>query len=78
MRSVRNLLIWLVVPLLLLSCSGPEGVETVELWTDEPLLAYYVELFNAEQEQIKIEIRFEEEVAEAFLTEEGTPDIVIG
>ncbi|MFP4329658.1 MAG: hypothetical protein ACLFP6_02960 [Spirochaetaceae bacterium] len=78
MRSARNLLIWLVVPLLLLSCSEPEGVETVELWTDEPLLAYYVELFNAEQEQIKVEIRFEEEVAEAFLTEEGTPDIVIG
>lgn len=68
----------LLLALLSISCTPAERVETVELWTDQPLIAFYVELYNAEQQDSKIKVRFKEDVAEAFLTEAGSPDIVIG
>jgi ABC-type glycerol-3-phosphate transport system substrate-binding protein len=68
----------LLVLLLLPGCGAGESGRTVELWTDQPLLALYTELYNASGGERKVKLVYRADVAEAVLTEGGTPDVVIG
>ncbi|MFP4535313.1 MAG: hypothetical protein ACLFNP_06295 [Spirochaetaceae bacterium] len=74
----RLLLLPLVAAMLLSGCDRHETTEFVELWTDQPLMALYAELYNAEREQTKVKVVFRTDVAEAVLTEGGEPDVIIG
>ncbi len=71
-------LILLAAVLLFSGCAQRETTGSLELWTDEPLMAFYAELYNAEQEQAKVKLVFRADVAEAVLTEGGEPDLVVG
>lgn len=64
--------------LLLSSCGENETSDTIELWTDQPLMALYTELYNAAQDEAKVRLVYRSDVAEAVLTEGGKPDVVIG
>lgn len=80
-RRIARLLVtilFLATTLLLLSCNPGTPAETVELWTDQPLLALYTELYNASTAQGKVKLVYRADVAEAVLTEGGSPDLVIG
>lgn len=68
----------LALTLLLPGCTAGERTETIELWTDQPLLALYTELYNASEGAGKVKLLYRADVAEAVLTEGGTPDVVIG
>lgn len=77
-RLLTSLAPLLALILLLPGCTPGEQAETVELWTDQPLLALYTELYNASRGAGKVKLLYRADVAEAVLTEGGTPDVVIG
>jgi hypothetical protein len=74
LRSVSAILAAIIV---LSSCSRIAG-RTATLWTNRPEFAYYVELFNAEQEDCRIVIEYREYPGKALENAETSPDLVVG
>ncbi len=72
MRAVPAALV-----LMFASCSlFPE--KTATLWTNRPEFAFYAEIFNAEQNEYRIEIEYREYPGKAMEGAETVPDLVIG
>lgn len=78
MRGAALLLLFSVIAVLAGCSRATDGVRIVQLWSDQPLLALYAELYNASHEETKVQLTFHDDVAEAFLTQGGNPDLVIG
>lgn len=77
MKKIFSIFISLFL-LVLFSCS--KGVENIVVWTDKAELASFCEMFNAEQNEIKVIIVYKEQIATALppAKDEKEPDIVIG
>ena len=58
-------------------CDRRETV-TATLWTDRTSVAAYVEMYNAAQEDYKIEVEFTPAPADALLERQEHPDVVLG
>lgn len=63
--------------LLLSGCSLLSN-DVATLWTNQPELAAYVELFNTSQKHYKIEIAYRSSPAQSLSSEHKMPDLVIG
>ena len=79
LRKKLNVLALLLVAILtIFSCSKSDG--TVLLWTDRPEFAEYAELFNSTSSDLKVVIRYRENIAQSLppTHDEQKPDIIVG
>ena len=60
------------------SCSKSDG--TVLIWTDRPEFTEYAELFNSTSSNLKVIIRYRENIAQSLppVQDEQKPDIIVG
>ena len=80
-RKKPDILLCLVIAAALLlsfSCSNSDG--TVLIWTDRPEFTEYAELFNSTSSNLKVIIRYRENIAQSLppVQDEQKPDIIIG
>jgi len=70
----------LILPMLLILCTSCVLLEekTLTLWTNRPEFTDYIEVYNTEQEEYRIEIIYKESPAYAIIHENEHPDIVAG
>lgn len=68
----------LVLLTLLLSGCSLLGNDVATLWTNQPEMAAYVELFNTSQKRYKIEIAYRAAPAQSLSAAHVVPDLVIG
>jgi ABC-type glycerol-3-phosphate transport system substrate-binding protein len=71
------LLLILFVLFLFSGCLNSDG-QTIILWTDQPEMAAYIEQFNAENQDFRIELEFSESPKQAVTNSITLPDLVIG
>jgi len=67
----------LLALLLLSGCSTGEP-KTLVLWTDRPSVAPYVELYNASQDNYRVQLEAVGDITDAFLQRGSHPDVAIG
>ena len=65
-----------LLPLALAGC-GLLGDQTVRLLTDRPEMAAYVERYNARQTDVRVEVIYDEEPAQAVMEGRAQADVVI-
>ena len=76
-RSPRIIAVALpILTLLLGGCFGG-GRDRITLWTNRPEFAAYVELYNAEQSDHRLELVYKEHPAEEIRLAEEQPDLVV-
>ena len=63
--------------LIMTGCELLSNSSTAVLWTDRPELAVYAELFNAEGEDVRVEVIFKETPWISLETESVHPDLVV-
>lgn len=75
----RLIYVFPITIILILSsgCSIFERKSAV-IWTSRPEFSFYVEIFNARQDEYKLEIAYKEYPGRAIGQDQGIPDLVIG
>ena len=70
----------LILPVLLVLCTSCALFEekTLTLWTNRPEFTDYIEVYNTEQDEYRIEIIYKESPARAVIQDPEHPDIVAG
>ena len=66
-----------LLPIFLSSCTFFEE-KTAVLWTDRPEFAAYVEVYNAQQDEYHIELKFRQDPGKTLMQETEQADLVIG
>ena len=73
-----RLLSRMFLPMMIMTgCSLLSNNSTAVLWTDRPELAAYVELFNAESKELRVEVIYKEAPWVALESESTHPDLVV-
>ena len=72
----NKLLIFILILQVFFSCKFID--KKTSLWTDDPVIAAYTEIYNAEKESNKIEVIFKENPAFSFYNEKKKADLIIG
>ena len=75
-KSIILLLITLFTGNLLTSCSFFQG-NTATLWTNKAEIVAYIEVYNADRENNKIEVTYKPQPSIALMNEEHHPDMIV-